>query len=236
MPSDTNKPADPELNNEDAATVHPELDAAEAEAEAMLGAGFGEPLGPNYEKIAELFSVENEKLKDEIASYKDRLVRTVAEMENVRKRAEREKQDISRYAITKFATDVVQVADNFQRAIDSVPAASLGTDTTLKTFVDGVVLTEREFLNVFERHGIRRIDPKGEKFDPNLHQAIAEFPNPDLPDGTIAEVAQTGYVIEDRVLRPAMVVVARGGGKAGKPANDDRPAPVTDASGEGQGI
>ena len=234
MPSDTNKPVDPELPvSEDIVTLHVN-DPADAEAEAMLGAGFGDPLGPNFEKIAALFSAQNEKLEDEIKALKDRLIRTVAEMENVRKRAEREKQDISRYAITKFAQDVVQVADNFQRAIDSVPTESLESDTTLKTFVDGVVLTEREFLNVFERHGIRRIDPKGEKFDPNLHQAIAEFPYPDVPDGTIAEVAQTGYVIEDRVLRPAMVVVARGGGKPPKPANDEGPA--AEATGEGQGI
>lgn len=224
MPSDTNKPADDDIKltikGETTLSDPPEFDAADAEAEAMLGGDFGGPLGPDFERIAALFSAENEKLQDEIKALKDRLVRTVAEMENVRKRGEREKQDVSRYAITKFAKDVVQVADNFQRAIDSVPKDQLETDDTLKTFVDGVVLTERELLNVFERYGIRRIDPKGEKFDPNLHQAIAEFPNPELPDGTVAEVAQTGYVIEDRVLRPAMVVVAKGGEK---PGSGERP-------------
>jgi molecular chaperone GrpE len=177
---------------------------------------------------------EAEALRVEVADLKDRLLRAHAEMENIRKRTEREKTDAHKYAVSKFARDIVTVGDNFQRAIGSVPASAVEQTPALKSFLEGVTMTEREFLNVLERHGVKRIDPKGEAFNPHLHQAVMEQDNKEVPAGTVLQVFQPGYLIEDRVLRPAMVVVAKGGfkpmrpaepmaGPAGTPANDDQP-------------
>jgi molecular chaperone GrpE len=146
----------------------------------------------------------------------DRLLRAHAEMDNLRKRTEREKADTARYSITKFASDIVGVTDNFQRAVSAVPAGAAEKDPALKSLVDGVLMSERAFLQVLETHGVRRLDPKGEVFDPNRHQAVMEEQNAEVPAGTVLKVFQPGYAIEDRVLRPAMVVVARGGFKAVK--------------------
>ncbi|MGE3066756.1 MAG: nucleotide exchange factor GrpE [Hyphomicrobiaceae bacterium] len=165
-------------------------------------------------------------LRVEVADLKDRILRTHADMENLRKRLEREKDETARYAITKFARDVVGLSDNFQRAISSVPAGAAEQDPALKSFLDGVMMTEREFLNVLERHGIVQMSPLGEPFDPHQHQAVMEMQNPDVPAGTVVQVFQAGYAIDKRVLRPAMVVVAKGGPKPEKAgegaANDDQ--------------
>lgn len=174
---------------------------------------------------------EMEELRTQNAELKDKLLRTVAEMENVRRRTERDKQDTAKYAISNFARDVLSVADNIQRAIAHVPAEAAEQDAALKSFLEGMQVTERELLNIMERHGITRLDPKGERFDPNMHQAMFEVPNPQVPEGTVIEVVQPGYVIADRVLRPAMVGVAKGGAKPSrdpapeppKAANDDAP-------------
>lgn len=170
---------------------------------APAAAANAPPVQPTDEEIV--------RLKAEAADLKDRLLRAHAEMDNVRKRLEREKADASRYAITKFARDVVGVGDNVQRAIDAVPHKAVELDPSLKSFVDGVTMIERELLSVLERHGIKRLDPKGEAFNPHHHQAVMEMPSPDVPSGTVTQVFQAGYMIEDRVLRPAMVAVARGG-------------------------
>ncbi len=155
-------------------------------------------------------------LEAEKADLKDKLLRLMADMENLRRRTEREVADARAYAVTNFARDMLTVADNFQRAIDSVPAeARAGGDPALKALVEGVELTEREMLKTLERYGVKRLDPQGERFDPNLHQAMFEVPNPDVPSGTVVQVVQTGYVIGERVLRPALVGVAKGGPKAG---------------------
>src|SRR5204862_7755712 len=114
---------------------------------------------------------------------------------------------------TRFARDIVNVGDNFQRAIDAVPAGAADLDPALKSFLEGVTMTERELLNVLERHGIRRVQPFNEPFNPHLHQAVMEIARTDVPSGTIVQVFQAGYMIEDRVLRPAMVAVAKGGPK-----------------------
>ncbi|MFV0297314.1 MAG: nucleotide exchange factor GrpE [Hyphomicrobiaceae bacterium] len=156
---------------------------------------------------------EADKLSLEVAELKDRLLRTHAEMENVRKRLEREKADIAKYAISKFAKDVIEIGDNVQRAIGAVPTEAAEHDEALKSFLEGVTMIEREFLNVLERHGVKRMDPKGEPVNPQFHQAVMEMPVPNVPSGTVAQVCQPGYTIEDRVLRPAMVVVAKGGMK-----------------------
>lgn len=172
---------------------------------------------------AERLAAEVDTLQGQVADLTDRLLRSHAEMDNMRKRAEREREETAKYAISKFARDIVGVADNFERAIQAVPAGAAEQDPALKGLVDGVSMTEREFLNVLEKHGVRRIVPKGEAFNPHLHQAMMEAQNPDVPPGTIIEVYQAGYVIEDRVLRPAMVVVAKGGPKAA-PAAEEAPA------------
>lgn len=146
----------------------------------------------------------------EIAELKDKLLRAMAEVENMRRRAEREKQDAHTYAISKFARDVLSVADNLRRAIESVPETARVSDD-VKNLLTGVELTESELLNTMERYQIRKIDPKGEKFDPNLHQAMFEIEDPSVAPGTVLQVVQTGFVIADRLLRPAMVGVSKGG-------------------------
>jgi molecular chaperone GrpE len=154
-------------------------------------------------------------LEAEKAELKDKLLRTLADVENMRRRSEREAADARAYAVTNFARDMLNTADNIRRAIEAVPSDASAADPSLKAFVEGVELTERDFLKSLERHGVRRLEPKGAKFDPNMHQAMFEVPNPDVPTGTVVEVVQTGYAIGERVLRPALVGVARGGPKAG---------------------
>ncbi|WP_150004509.1 nucleotide exchange factor GrpE [Iodidimonas muriae] len=151
-----------------------------------------------------------EALEAEIETLRDSTMRARAEVENVLRRTAKEKQDASAYAISGFARDLLAVSDNLRRTLDALPA-SAREDGTLKVFVDGVELTERELLSSFERHGIKRIDPKGEKFDHNFHQAMAEVETDAQAPGTVVDVYQAGYVIRDRLLRPAMVTVAKAG-------------------------
>jgi molecular chaperone GrpE len=158
---------------------------------------------------------EIEALKAEAADLKDRLLRALADTENMRRRTEREKQDASQYAVTKFARDMLSVADNLKRALEAYPAdARANAAPQLKAILDGVDATERHLQSTLERHGIKLIDTNGAKFDPNLHQAIAEVPADGKQAGSIVNVVQTGYLIADRLLRPAMVTVARAGGDA----------------------
>jgi len=160
-------------------------------------------------------------LQAEGADFKDKWLRAHAEIENVRKRAEREKEDIAKYAIAKLAGDIVAVGDNFQRAIAAVPAGAVEEDPALKSFIDGVTMIERELLNALERYGIRRMEPMGAPFNPHLHQAVMEIPRADVAAGTIVQVFQPGYAIEERVLRPAMVGIAKGGPKLPSAPEDD---------------
>ena len=147
---------------------------------------------------------------------KDKVLRTAAEMENLRRRTERDKADTAKFAISNFARDVLTIADNIARAIEHVPEEAAEADEALKSFLEGIQVTERELLNVLERHGIVRVDPKGERFDPNKHQAMFEVENTGVPEGTVVEVVQQGYSIAERVLRPALVGVAKGGPKPAK--------------------
>lgn len=150
------------------------------------------------------------KLRMEIAELKDRALRALAEAENTRRRAERERKDASLYAVTSFARDMLQVADNFARAIQACPAeVREQAAPQLKAVIEGVDVTDRQLMAALERHGIRQIDTSSGKFDPNLHQAIAEVPGRGKPPGNIVDVVQVGYQIGDRLLRPAMVTVAR---------------------------
>src|SRR4051795_8329122 len=153
----------------------------------------------------------------ELAETRDRLLRALAETENVRRRLQRERDDARKYAAGAFAKDLLSPVDNLRRALDAMPEAET-TDPRARSLRDGVAATERELLAAFERHGLKRIDPKGERFDHNFHQAIFEAERPDVPAGTIVEVLQPGYVLHDRLLRPAMVGVAKGGAKADRDA------------------
>ncbi|TPW27447.1 nucleotide exchange factor GrpE [Pararhizobium mangrovi] len=150
----------------------------------------------------------------ENADLKDRFMRAAAEMENLRRRTEREVKDARSYAVTGFARDMLSVSDNLRRALEAVPQEMReNADEALKTLLDGVEMTERDMLSALERHGVKRIEPEGQKFDPNFHQAMFEVPNESVPNGTVVQIVQAGYVIGERVLRPAMVGVSRGGPK-----------------------
>ena len=156
-----------------------------------------------------------EALAKEVADQRDRMLRTLAEMENLRKRTAREVADARAYGITGFARDVLDIADNLQRALDAVPAeAKANADPGLKSLIEGVELTERSLLNTLEKNGVKKFDPAGERFDPNFQQAMYEVPDPSVPPGTVVQVVQAGYMIGERVLRPALVGVAKGGAKA----------------------
>lgn len=151
-------------------------------------------------------------LTEEVASLKDRLLRLAADMENLRKRAEREKAEATLYAATNFARDLLSVTDNMGRALAAVsPEERERADDVMKNLLAGVELTERELLNVFQRHGIRKLETVGQKFDPNLHQALFEVPTEERPPGTVMQEMQSGFAIGDRCLWPAMVGVAKAG-------------------------
>ncbi|MDI9349024.1 MAG: nucleotide exchange factor GrpE [Candidatus Symbiobacter sp.] len=149
------------------------------------------------------------ELESEVATHKDQLLRQLAETENARRRAEREREDAMRYGISALAKDLIGVADNLRRALDAVPEGDI-KDEKLKSLLTGVAATERELLAAFEKRGIKRLDPLGEIFDPNFHEAAFEIPDPNQAHGTIVQVLQPGYVVFDRLLRPAMVGVAKG--------------------------
>jgi molecular chaperone GrpE len=186
----------------------------------------GAPAGDEAQATAD--SARIEALTAEAADLRDKLLRTLAEMENLRRRTEREVADAKSYAIAAFARDVLNVADNMERALAAVPAEAVTHDAALKTLVEGVELTERELAKALEKHGVRRVEAAGGKFDPNLHQAMFEVPNPEVPTGTVVQVVQAGYVLGERILRPALVGVAKGGPKAA-PA-----APAADAAASGE--
>ncbi len=169
---------------------------------------------------------ESAALAKEVVELKDKVLRTLAEMENLRRRTEREIADGRTYAITGFARDLVGVADNIRRSLDAASDAGVALDGPAKTLVDGVELTERELLKVLEKNGVKKFDPQGAKFDPNLHQAMFEVPDAKVPSGFVVQVIQPGYMIADRVLRPALVGVSKGG---------PRTAPTPSASGAAAG-
>jgi len=151
------------------------------------------------------------KLEAEVAGLKDQLLRAMAETENTRRRAQREREDASKYAVSSFAKELVSVADNLRRALESVPPDGREQDEMLKSLAVGVEATERQLLGAFERAGIRKLEPMGEVFDPNFHQVMFEIENTGKPAGTIVQVLQAGYTIHGRLLREAMVGVAKAG-------------------------
>lgn len=162
------------------------------------------------EAIARALQAVIESKEAEIAALKDQALRALAETENTRRRAERELADMSKYAVTGFARDLVSVLENLQRAVDSIPAEMKEAQPAVANLAIGVEMTLKELLGVFNRQGIERLDPMGQKFDHNYHQAIAQIDTPDAEAGTVVQVLQAGYKIHDRLLRPAMVGVASG--------------------------
>ncbi len=170
-------------------------------------------------------------LERDLADAKDRLLRTLAEMENLRKRTEREVADARTYGISAFARDILTVADNMHRAMTALDdELRANADASIKALLDGVELTERELLNVLEKHGVKRIDPLAQKFDPNRHQAMYEVADASVPAGTVVQVVQSGYLIGERVLRPALVAVSKGGPKGQAAPNAEAASPEPSAN------
>jgi molecular chaperone GrpE len=156
------------------------------------------------------------ELEAEIARLKDQALRALAEQENTRRRAQRDIEENSKFAVSNFARDMLPVGDNLRRALDTISADARAADPALAKFAEGVELTERELLNILERYGIKRIDPVGQPFDHNLHQAVMQVDSATQASGTVVQVFQPGYTIHGRLLRPAMVTVAKGS-QAGTP-------------------
>lgn len=163
----------------------------------------------------------------EAFEYRDKLLRTLAEMENLRRRTEREVADARLYGIAKFAGDVLTVADNMHRALATVDETQrAAADPTVQALIEGVELTERELMKSLEKNGVKKFSPQGEKFDPNLHQAMYEVPNSDVPAGHVAQVIQSGYMIGERMLRPALVGVSKPAAKTSPVSANDSPGPA----------
>jgi molecular chaperone GrpE len=203
--------ADVEPDTQDPATAEPAAAAPAEQGEAAPAAA----------------ASGGDALAREAAELKDKLLRTLAEMENLRRRTDREIADSRAYGISSFARDILAIADNMARALQTLRAElKERADPGIKALLDGVELTERELSKVLEKHGVRKFEPQPqEKFDPNLHQAMYEVQDPALPAGTVAQVVQAGYMIGDRMLRPALVAVAKGAPKpAAEPVGNDNAA------------
>lgn len=204
----------------------PGADSLVPEAADIMGNGRGNSTGNGANGNAPEAPGDGaaEALRRERDEVRDQLLRAHAEMENVRRRAARDVHDARAYAVTAFARDLLNVSDNFHRALSSMEGKS-GDDLSpeLKGLLEGVRMTERELLSVFDRHGVKVMDPSGQRFDPNKHQAVYEIENADVPSGTVLQVLQMGSTIGERVLRPAMVAVSKGGPK---PDTKAEPEPV----------
>ena len=199
-------------------------DERAADEDGALEAGANQADGAvegDYEALLRLLK-ENEELKD-------RALRVAADMENLRRRTARDVHDARAYAVANFARDMLSVSDNLRRALDAIPAeAKASGDAGFKALIDGVEITERAMLSGLERHGVKKLEPQGEKFDPNFHQAMFEVQNPDVAPNTVVQVVQPGYSIGERVLRPAMVGVAKGGAKPAASETLAEPGPVSE--------
>lgn len=198
------QPEAEELTNAFSAAVDSAIEEVFSAKEAELNAAKAQQQEQSEENNSALVE-ENKELRDQ-------LLRAVAEMENIRKRSERDVQDTRKYAVTGFARDLVNVLENLQLALLNIPAEARVNDEKLATLAEGVEMTANELMRVFETQGIVRIAPQGEKFDHNLHQAIAQVEDATKEPGTVVQVLQAGYVIHDRLLRPAMVTVAKAAG------------------------
>lgn len=192
------------MTDEQTPTNEAEMDNAAADAEGAGGLS-------EADRVAAAIAA----LNAENAGLKDKLLRNMAEMENLRRRTEKEVSDAKVYGVASFARDMLTFADNLRRALENVPAeARASADHALKSFVEGIELTERDFLSRLSRHGVRKLEPLGQKFDPNFHEALFEAHDENATPGTVAHVVEDGFAIGERVLRPAKVGVAKGGPKA----------------------
>lgn len=188
---------------------------AEPASAQMANEPTASPAAGDAESVATSPQALIENLQAETAGLKDKLLRALAELENVRRRAEREVADAKVYGVANFAREMLAFADNLRRAVDSVPPeARAGLDPAVAGLIEGVELTERDFLSRLGRFGVKRIEAQGARFDPNQHEALFEIPDESLAAGTVTQVVEQGYTIGERVLRPAKVGVARGGPKA----------------------
>ena len=234
---DETKRAEPEQAEPEQAG--PETDAAAQPAE-QSDAGEAEDVdaleAPDVEDDTE---AEEDEAEDGDAALKNQLLRALADAENARRRAKKDVDDARAYAISRFAQDLLGVADNLGRALESIPAERRESDDAVKAIAEGIEMTAREFETALGRHGITKIDPLGEKFDYNLHQALFETAETDQPDGTVVQVLQTGYMIGERLLREAMVGVAKGGtapadgGESGAETEDETGAEDADSPADG---
>tara|TARA_R110002126_G_scaffold213048_2_gene359555 strand:- start:16890 stop:17546 length:657 start_codon:yes stop_codon:yes gene_type:complete len=211
MTDDTNKRG---VDEEPAAKT---VEGEATHSETMSGAFAGEVNEQPEDDLSPL-----DQLIEERDEMKDKYLRLAAEMDNLRRRTAREVRDAKSYSVSNFARDMLAVSDNLRRALDAIPDETReAADAGLNALIEGVEMTERSMLSTLERHGVKKLSPSGEKFDPNFHQAMFEVPNPDVPNNTVVEVVQDGFVIGERVLRPAMVGVAKGGAKAGANASTE---------------
>ncbi|MBX6426268.1 MAG: nucleotide exchange factor GrpE [Variibacter sp.] len=229
-------------DGEDVVETAPPSGAAAAETEKREKEAEAQSRDKQAEAQSGGQAVDVEALAKESAEFRDRWLRALAEMENLRRRTEREVADARTYGIASFARDMVGVADNMRRALAAVPPALReSAEAGIKSLIEGVELTDRELAKALEKHGVRRLEAQGQKFDPHVHQAMFEVEDPSVPAGTVVQVVQDGYTIGERVLRPALVGVAKGGPKAangpandnpdvqagGKPEQDEASAPAT---------
>ncbi|MBN9138342.1 nucleotide exchange factor GrpE [Phyllobacterium sp.] len=172
-------------------------------------------------------SVELDALRGENGDLRDQLLRLAADMENLRKRTARDVHDARSYSVANFARDMLSVSDNLKRALEAIPTDALANgDAGFKALAEGVEMTERSMMSALERHGVKKIEPQGQRFDPNFHQAMYEIPNADVPHNTVLQVAQAGFVIGDRMLRPALVGVSKGGPKQAAGEGQAEPGPI----------
>ena len=192
------------------ADTPPPDSAAAAAASRSVAEGAGDETVSPVERLA--------AAEAEVARLKDEYLRALAEAENVRRRAARDRQEASRYAASSMARDLLSVADNLQRALSSVAEGVRTQDPALDALMSGVEMTEKELLAILDRYGVKRIAAEGQIFDPHVHEALYEIPDASVPHGTILQVVQPGYIIHDRTLRPARVGIARGGPKPGTPS------------------
>lgn len=203
--------SDQEKNNET-----PEEAAAAADATADMAAEAAEAAEAEEQAEADAAGEDVQveidaagKADAEIADLKDKLLRALADIENLRRRSQKEREDALKYASANFARDMLSVADNLRRAIESIPEEGDPDGAALVGFIEGIALTEKDLLSALERHKITKIEPMGEKFDPQFHEALFEIPTNDAASGTVMQVMETGYTIHDRLLRPAKVGIAK---------------------------
>ncbi len=225
---DPSGPETPEIPGEDA----PESQGGGAEGPE--GQENQETVESEAEPAPDAAPEEEIPLEDQVADLNDKLLRALAEAENVRRRAERDRQDASKYAIASFARDMLAVADNLKRAMENVDEETRKKDKAVDQVMVGLEMTEREMLATFERFGIKPIEAMGQRFDHNLHEAMFELDDKEKPAGTVVQVLETGYVLNDRLLRPAKVGVSKGGPKEPDDAEAAAPAPADPALKDGQ--